>query len=99
MTAQARLPSESRINPEDAARSHRIRQGILAAGNALRERHPWLEKHQNAIGMAIFWVSIAGIIGSAWAYYSGLWPSKCWHITLMRPHAMWPAGWGRSQSI
>ena len=65
MTAQARLPSESRINPEDAARSHRIRQGILAAGNALRERHPWLEKHQNAIGMAIFWVSIAGIIGSA----------------------------------
>lgn len=79
MTAQARLPSEGRINPEDAARSHRIRQGILEAGNALRERHPWLEKHQNAIGMTIFWVSIAGILGSAWAYTTGVF---AWYVAI-----------------
>ena len=79
MTAQARLPSEGRINPEDAARSHRIRQGILEAGNALRERHPWLEKHQNTIGMTIFWVSIAGILGSAWAYTTGVF---AWYVAI-----------------
>lgn len=72
MNAQARLPSEGRINPVDAARSQRIRQGILEAGNALRARHPWLEKRQNAIGMAIFWTSVAGILGNAWAYYTGV---------------------------
>lgn len=79
MSTQARLPSEGRINPEDAARSHRIRQGILEAGNALRARHPWLEKHQNAIGMTIFWVSIAGILGSAWAYYAG---AFAWYVAI-----------------
>ncbi len=79
MTSQARLPSEQRINPEDAARSHRIRQGILEAGNALRARHPWLEKHQNAIGMGIFWISIAGILGSAAAYYTGFF---AWYVAI-----------------
>lgn len=75
----SRLASEQRINPEDAARSHRIRQGILEAGNALRARHPWLEKYQNTIGMTIFWVSIAAILGSAWAYYSGLF---AWYVAI-----------------
>jgi fatty acid desaturase len=79
MSTQARLPSESRINAEDAARSHRIRQGILEAGNALRARHPWLEKNQNTIGMAIFWVSITGILGSAWAYYTG---AFAWYVAI-----------------
>lgn len=69
---QTRLQSEGRINPVDAARSQRIRQGILEAGNTLRTRHPWLVKHQDAIGMGIFLVSIAGILGNAWAFYEGL---------------------------
>lgn len=69
MATQARLQSEGRINPVDAARSQRIRQGILEAGNQLRARQPWLEKHQNTIGMTIFWASIVGILGTAWAYY------------------------------
>lgn len=79
MNAQARLPSEQRINPEDALRSQRIRQGILEAGNALRARHPWLEKHQNAIGMSIFLVSIAGILANAWAYFSG---AVAWYVAI-----------------
>lgn len=79
MTIQSRLPSEQRINAEDAARSQRIRQGILEAGNALRSRHPWLEKNQNAIGMTIFWVSITGILGSAWLYYIDL---IAWYVTI-----------------
>ncbi|MDP2228920.1 MAG: fatty acid desaturase [Moraxellaceae bacterium] len=79
MTAHTRLPSEAAINPEDARRSQRIRQGILEAGNALRSRHPWLEKHQNTIGMTIFWVSIAGILGSAYAYYTGVF---AWYVAI-----------------
>ncbi|MDQ8038046.1 MAG: fatty acid desaturase [Pedobacter sp.] len=75
----SRLASELRINAEDAARSQRIRQGILEAGNALRARHPWLEKHQNAIGMTIFWASIAGILGTAWAYYAG---AIAWYVAI-----------------
>lgn len=74
MNAETRLPSEQRINPEDAARSQRIRQGILEAGNALRARHPWLEKHQNAIGMGIFVVSSAAIVATAVAYFVGALP-------------------------
>lgn len=79
MNAHTRLPSETGINPEDAARSQRIRQGILEAGNRLRARHPWLEKHQNAIGMSIFWVSIAGILGTAYAYYVG---AFAWYVAI-----------------
>jgi hypothetical protein len=75
----SRLASELHINAADAARSQRIRQGILEAGNALRARHRWLEKHQNAIGMTIFWASIAGILGTGWAYYTG---SLAWYVAI-----------------
>lgn len=75
----SRLQSEQRINAEDAQRSQRIRQGILEAGNALRARHPWLEKHQNAIGMTIFAVSIAGILATATAYYLG---AIAWYVAI-----------------
>ena len=79
MTAQSRLPSEQRINPEDAQRSQRIRQGIMDAGDALRARHPWLVKHQDAIGMTIFAVSIAGIFANAFAYYLG---AIAWYVAI-----------------
>lgn len=79
MTAQTRLPSEQSINHEDAQRSQRIRQGIMEAGNELRDRHPWLEKNQNLIGMSIFLLSIAGIIGTAAAYAMG---SIAWYVTI-----------------
>lgn len=75
----SRLASEQRINAIDAARSQRIRQGILEAGNALRARHPWLEKHQNTIGMSIFWLSIAGILGTAFAYYAEV---LAWYVAI-----------------
>lgn len=79
MSQNTRLPSEQRINPTDAARIQRIRQGIMDAGNTLRANNPWLEKYQNSIGMAIFWISIAGILGSAWAYYSGIF---AWYVAI-----------------
>lgn len=75
MTSTARLASESRINALDAERSHRIRSGILEAGNELRARHPWLQKHQDAIGMTIFVVSILGVLADAAAYYFGYMPA------------------------
>lgn len=79
MITQARLQSEGRINPVDAARSQRIRQGIMDAGDALRARHPWLVKHQDAIGMTIFAVSIAGILANAFAYYVG---TIAWYVAI-----------------
>lgn len=79
MKAETRLPSEQRINPEDAVRAQRIRQGILEAGNALRARHPWLEKHQNAIGMGIFLLSSAAIVATAAAYYLG---TLAWYVVI-----------------
>jgi fatty acid desaturase len=72
MNASTRLPSEQRINPEDARRSQRIREGILQAGDALRARRPWLEKHQSAIGMTIFLASSSAILATAYGYYAGV---------------------------
>jgi fatty acid desaturase len=74
MTIHTRLPSEERINPQDARRIQIIRTGILAAGDALRARNPWLAKHQDAIGMSIFIVASLGVIANAVAYGYGLVP-------------------------
>jgi hypothetical protein len=79
MNAETRLPSEQRINAEDARRSQRIREGILKAGDELRAAHPWLEKYQNAIGMGIFLTCYAAILGTAWAYYVG---AVAWYVVI-----------------
>lgn len=79
MTAHTQLPREQRINATDAARSQRIRQGILEAGNSLRARHPWLEKHQDAIGMGIFLVSSAAIVATAVAFWLG---AIAWYVVI-----------------
>lgn len=79
MNAETRLPSEQRINAEDARRSQRIREGILKAGDELRARHPWLDKHQNAIGMGIFLVNAGAILATAYAYWAG---AIAWYVVI-----------------
>lgn len=79
MNAHTRLPAEQRIDADDAIRSQRIRQGILAAGDALRARHPWLEHYQSAIGMGIFLVCIAAVVTTAWAYHAG---AMAWYAVI-----------------
>lgn len=70
MTSQFSPPANSQT---DAQRTATIRKGILAAGDTLRARHPWL-RYQNAIGLSIFLASIAGILACAWGYAAGVLP-------------------------
>lgn len=51
-----------------------IRQATRDAEQVLRERYSILQ-HQNAIGLSIFVLSIAGIIASGWLYYLGTIPA------------------------
>jgi fatty acid desaturase len=51
-----------------------IEQAIRSAEVKLRAKHTWL-KHQNAIGAAILFVSLAGMILGGWAYIEGAIPA------------------------
>ncbi len=73
--AQPARPTRPAVPAEDAARNARVRQGIMAAGDVWRQRHPWLTQHQNAVGMTIFVLSIAGVLFDAWAYLQGWMPA------------------------
>jgi len=54
----------------DAQKTARIKAVVTRAGEDLRRRHPWL-RHQDAIGMGILLVSLAGMGAAAWAYLAG----------------------------
>ena len=60
------------VTLSDAEKVAHIKKVILQAGDELRARHPWLKKHQDAIGATIMAVSLAGMIGTATLYYHGL---------------------------
>lgn len=57
----------------DAQKSEHIKNTVLAAGVALRERHRWL-RHQDAIGAGIMIVSLLGMIASGTLYVQGVIP-------------------------
>lgn len=58
----------------DAEKSAHIKKVVLAAGEELRERHPWL-RHQNAIGAGILAGSLLGMLAGGWLYYVGVLPA------------------------
>jgi fatty acid desaturase len=64
MTTAASLP----LN--DAEKTARIKQVVTAAGQSLRERHPWL-RHQDAIGAAIMAFALGGMSLSGLLYLQG----------------------------
>jgi fatty acid desaturase len=55
----------------DAQKSAHIKQVVVAAGDRIKQKYSIL-KHQDAIGVAIMAVSLAGMIGSGVLYYQGL---------------------------
>lgn len=57
----------------DAQKAEHIKNTILAAGVALRERHPWL-RHQDFIGAGIMTLSLLGMIASGTLYVQGIIP-------------------------
>ncbi len=54
----------------DTQKIRRIRDEIHRAGEALRQRHPWL-RHQDAIGVGIMLLGLGGMLGSAALYIGG----------------------------
>jgi hypothetical protein len=68
------------VNTDDARKQKLIQQEIMQASDAARKRHPWL-RHQNTLGLGIFLVSIAGILGNAWLYGVGVMPA--WAVILL----------------
>ncbi len=60
--------SGSPLNPQQ--RSAHIRQVVMAHGEALRQRFPWL-MHQDALGATILAFALTGMMGSAALYISG----------------------------
>ena len=79
----AKMTNKQKINlfadPEDEMRSHRIRKGILEAGNQLRSENPWLVKYQDQIGMGILITSVTGIIFNITQYARGKMP---WYVAV-----------------
>jgi fatty acid desaturase len=54
----------------DAEKTARIKTVVQAAGESLRQRHPWLRR-QDAIGAGIMAFALAGMGLSGWLYYRG----------------------------
>jgi fatty acid desaturase len=74
MKLATRLPAERSLRDEDADQIAEIRVQIIAIGDEFRARHPWIVRHQDAIGLAIFIVAVAGVVGAAVLYVQGLIP-------------------------
>src|SRR5262245_50033976 len=56
---------------DDTARARIIREGIRNRSQELRQRLPFLTRHQSALGLALQIVALAGMTGSAVAYATG----------------------------
>lgn len=54
----------------DAEKTARIKTVVYAAGESLRQRHPWLRR-QDAIGASIMAIALAGMGLCGWLYYTG----------------------------
>lgn len=63
------------MSDEDAARLRAIRSGLRDLSRAYRARHPWLDAHQSAIGLASLLGALAMMIAAAAAYGYGWLPA------------------------
>lgn len=62
--------AEDDIAPEDRERVRAIRAAARQEGAALRKRHPWLARHQDAIGLGLL-LGSAAVMASVAALYAG----------------------------
>lgn len=75
-----------KVNPDDAVKQKQVQKEIMQLSDNARIRHPWL-KHQNAIGMSVFLISVAGVVLNAVLYIQGVMPA--WAVILLT--AFWTA--------
>lgn len=80
MRLATRLPGERHLAKGDADRIALIRGQIMGVGDRWRVRHPWINGHQDEIGLAIFGTAVAGVLGDAALYATGLLP---WWATIL----------------
>lgn len=71
MKLATRLPAERSLRSEDADQIARIREQIIAIGDDFRARHPRIARNQDAIGLAIFIVSVIGVVADSVLYLTG----------------------------
>ncbi|HEX4844429.1 MAG TPA: fatty acid desaturase [Limnobacter sp.] len=69
---------QNHINAQDQKRIAVIKTAILAEGDRIRAKYPILQ-HQDAIGMGILLLSMAGALATGWAYLEGM---LAWYITI-----------------
>ncbi|MFE7718536.1 fatty acid desaturase [Nocardia rhizosphaerihabitans] len=80
MRIATRLPGERTLAEGDADKIAAIRGALIEIGTDWRARHPWLDAHQDQIGLAFFLVSIGGVIADAVLYGLGVLP---WWATIL----------------
>src|SRR3989344_8596767 len=69
---------QNSINALDQKRIAAIKTAVLAEGDRIRAKYPIL-KHQDAIGMTILLLSMAGAVLTGWAYLEGV---LAWYVTI-----------------
>lgn len=70
------MKTQQRASPrEEHLPSKQLQRAMLAIGDEFRARHRWLFRHQDEIGLAIFFASVLAIVINAVGYASGLWPA------------------------
>ncbi|WP_433561204.1 fatty acid desaturase [Nocardia sp. CA-151230] len=80
MRIATRLPGERTLATGDADRIAHVRGALVEIGSAWRARHPWLNSHQDQVGLALFLVAIAGVLGDGVLYGLGVLP---WWATIL----------------
>ena len=63
------------------AKDRQIQKELMQVSDKVRARHPLLVKHQNAVGMGIFLVSIAGMILNGVLWMEGIMPA--WMVIVL----------------
>jgi hypothetical protein len=74
MKLATRLPGERSLRQEDADRIAAIRGQLIEVGDRWRAAHPFLARHQDVIGLALFLVSTIGVLVDAAMYIEGTLP-------------------------
>ncbi|MEV6392486.1 fatty acid desaturase [Nocardia xishanensis] len=80
MRIATRLPGERTLAAEDADKIAHIRGSLIEIGNEWRARHPWLTAHQDQVGLGVFLIAIAGVLGDGYLYAIGVLP---WWATIL----------------
>ena len=63
------------LPPEDALKARKIRAGVREVSRAFRQRHPWIDRFQDEIGLALLVGPALVMLGSGVAYARGLMPA------------------------